>query len=53
MSCQWVRRGRDVYESAKDDAKPVLYAVRGGWMVSGIRSAEELAAIALLAKEQA
>lgn len=43
----WVRRPNgDIWDGPDEKrAKPVAYRVGNGWMISGVRSAEELAAI--------
>ena len=51
----WVRRSSgDVWDGPDEkQAKPVVYKIGDGWMVAGVRSVEELRALAeLVAKDE-
>ena len=47
----WIRKPNgDVWDGAGPHARPIFYAVKDGWMVAGIRSADELHEIARIVK---
>lgn len=42
----WLERNGDLRDGDGPHAKYIAYRAKGGWMVMGVRTAEELAAIA-------